>query len=74
MIIRLSQALEVSSDAILGISQKESQISPASLKISQRMRKIEALPSFDQKALLKTIDNALKGAGVDSSEPTESHT
>ncbi|MBB6478471.1 helix-turn-helix domain-containing protein [Spirochaeta isovalerica] len=66
MIIRLSQALEVSSDTILGISPVED-ASPVSLKISQRMRKIESLPPFDQKALLKTIDNALKGAGMDSS-------
>lgn len=63
MIIRLSQALGVSSDAILGISHKEA-VSPVSLNISQQMRKIEILPAFEKKALLKTIDNALKGAGI----------
>jgi len=61
MIIRLTQTLEVSSDHILGLDNSN-QTSAVSLRISQRMKKIESLPSFDQKALLKTIDNALKGA------------
>jgi len=65
MIIRLSQSLEVSADEILGISKKVP-TPPTNLKIIQRMKKIESLPSVDQRALLKTIDNALKGAGIDS--------
>jgi transcriptional regulator with XRE-family HTH domain len=67
MIIRISQTLEISADTLLGISSSKTH-SSTSLKLAQRMRKIEQLPQYDQKALLKTIDNALKGSGIEFNE------
>ena len=63
MIIRLAFALEVTTDELLGVkpSTKEKVAKP-NLKLMQRMKKIEALPAAQQKALLKTIDTFLKGA------------
>ena len=61
MIIRLSQALSVSADELLGIKNPTSEKEPK-LKLMQRIKKIEALPVSKQKVLLQTIDTFLKGA------------
>jgi len=61
MIIRFAIVLEVSADQILGLKpMKGNGYSPA-LKIIRRMKKIEELPTSQQKILLTTIDNFLKG-------------
>ena len=61
MIIRLSQALSVSTDELLGIKNPTSENEPK-LKLMQRVKKIEELPISKQKVLLQTIDTFLKGA------------
>ena len=63
MIIRLSQALSVSSDELLGIKNQIFEDEPK-LKFMKRIKKIEELPISKQKALLQTIDTFLKGALV----------
>lgn len=68
IIIRFASALKVSTDEILGYKQAFSNIPVLSLRLMKRLQKIERLPAFDQKALLKTIDNALKGAGINLTE------
>jgi hypothetical protein len=61
MIVRFAIVLEVSTDQILGLKpMKGNGYSPA-LKILRRMKKIEDLPSSQQKVLLTAIDNFLKG-------------
>lgn len=62
MIIRLAQALEVTTDQLLGVKLSRASSSNPNLKLIQRLKKIEALPAAQQKALLKTIDTFLKGA------------
>jgi transcriptional regulator with XRE-family HTH domain len=62
IIIKLSAALEVSSDEILGIAPEKSKKAQPSLKIIRRLNQIEELPLGEQKTLLRTIDNFLKGA------------
>jgi transcriptional regulator with XRE-family HTH domain len=63
MVIRFAQALEVSTDELLGLSSKGKNGDKVSLRLLRRTKKIEELPSAQQKTLLKTIDTFLKGAG-----------
>jgi transcriptional regulator with XRE-family HTH domain len=63
MVIRFAQALEVSSDEILGLNNtKKNGDTKISLRLLRRTKKIEELPPSQQKTLLKTIDTFLKGA------------
>ncbi|WP_198017537.1 helix-turn-helix domain-containing protein [Syntrophorhabdus aromaticivorans] len=64
MVIRFAQALEVTSDELLGLNgTRKLDEGKASLRLLRRSKKIEELPSSQQKTLLKTIDTFLKGAG-----------
>src|SRR5688572_28863583 len=56
MIIRLAQALEVSTDELLGLKAAKKKENKPSLKILRRLHKIESLPPAKQKAVLKTLD------------------
>jgi transcriptional regulator with XRE-family HTH domain len=60
MIIRLAQALEVTTDQLLGVKLSKNSSSKPNLKLIQRLKKIEALPAGQQKALLKTIDTFIE--------------
>lgn len=62
MIIRLAMALKVTTDELLGVKPSKAGVDRPNLKLIQRLKKIEALPAAQQKALLKTIDTFLKGA------------
>jgi hypothetical protein len=62
MIIRLAQALEVSTDELLGLKQTKKQENRASLQILRRLNKIQSLPAAQRKVLLKTIDTFIKAA------------
>ncbi len=65
MVSRFSIALGVTSDEILALSDNKSRISPPSLKLVRRMKKIENLPEGKQKALLQIIDGYVKAEGMD---------
>lgn len=69
VIIRLANALRVSADTLLGIKDNGQAEQLSSVRLVRRMQKIAELPQSEQKAILKTIDNFLKGAAkpVDSS-------
>ena len=67
-IIRLAQALKVSTDKLLGVDAKEDITALPSIRLVRRMREIATLPQADQKVILKTIDNFLKGANQDNKE------
>lgn len=62
MIIRLANALESTSDSILGLDKTEPE--SQSLRLVKRLKKIEQLPMAKQKVLLQTIDGYLKGEGI----------
>ena len=65
MVIRVAQALEVTTDELLGLNgaKKNADNGKLSLRLLRRSKKIEELPPSQQKTLLKTIDTFLKGAG-----------
>ena len=62
MIVRFSQALDVSADELLGLKPSKIKGNGPSLKILRRVKKIEDLPTTQQKFILKTIDSLLKAA------------
>jgi transcriptional regulator with XRE-family HTH domain len=63
MVIRFAQALEVTTDELLGVNgAKRTNEGATSLRLLRRTKKIEELPASQQKTLLKTIDTFLKGA------------
>ncbi len=62
VIVRFAQALEVTTDEILGVKTSPTAGTKPSLKTLRRLKKIEDLPLSQQKVLFKTIDNFLKGA------------
>lgn len=65
VLIQISITLKTDMNTLVGISDSNNDNPTISSKMMKRIRLIEQLPSFDKKALLKTIDNTLKGAGLD---------
>jgi len=61
MVARLSLALGVSADIILGLKGRRRAEAASSVRILKRLKKISSLPTQQKKALLKTIDLMLKG-------------
>ncbi len=61
MIVRFAMAFKISTDELLGFKPSKHKEGMPSLKLQRRMIKIGALPPFQQKVLLQTIDNFLKG-------------
>jgi transcriptional regulator with XRE-family HTH domain len=63
MLARFALALNVTADEILGLrrSRRSDDDSP-SLFLLRRLKKIQALPPFQQKTLIKTIDMFIKAA------------
>ena len=60
MIARFAKALDVSADELLGLKANKKKKNTPSLKIQKRMKKIEDLPTNQQKFVLKAIDSHLK--------------
>jgi len=58
---KLSSALKVSTDEILGLKTETTPEEIPSLRLIKRMNRIEKLPHTKQKSLLQTIDGFLKG-------------
>ena len=62
VVIRFAQALDVSTDELLGVKPSESKEKKPDLKIVRRVKKIQDLPPSQQKTLLRTIDTFIKAA------------
>ena len=62
MVTRFALALGVGTDEILGLKKDIAPKEMPSLRLIKRMNQIEKLDISNQKALLKTIDNYLRGA------------
>jgi hypothetical protein len=60
----LATALHVSADELLGIQPLQERLSPSVVRLRKRLRKAEALPPEDQKALLTLVDALLQRRGV----------
>ncbi len=68
MICRISLALDISSDELLGLKRSKTEglveKGGMSLKLVRRLKRIDQLPIGKQSVLLQTIDGFLKGEGV----------
>jgi hypothetical protein len=63
MILRFAEVLEVSTDELLrGSKSTVAAKKQPSIKLVRRMEQIEALPLYEQRALLTTIDKFLASA------------
>ena len=58
---KISEALEISTDEILGLETNKHLESATSLRIMRRVNRIKDLPIPKQKALLQVIDGFIKG-------------
>lgn len=65
IIIKLAQALGVSSDTILGITPISTADDGVNLRIMRRVKRIEQLSEFKQKTVLRMIDGYVKGETVE---------
>ena len=71
MILKLARTFNVSTDQLLGVYSINSDLTVSiNPNLVRRMRSIQSLPPFQQKSLLLTIDNFLKGAGVSNVDQT----
>ncbi len=61
MIVRFALAFEITTDELLGLKIPKTINKTPSLKVMRRLNKIEQLPFSQQRVLLQTIDNFLKG-------------
>lgn len=62
MVIRISQALETSTDECLGLKTSVNKGPKLNRRFLRRLKQIEKLPKRDQDALLRTIDAFLAKA------------
>jgi len=62
MIISFAQALGLTTDELFGLKNPKKTAKKSRLKVLRRLNNIEKLPPSQQRALLQTIDNFLKGA------------
>jgi len=62
MAVRFALALDVSLDELLHPRAKKPASKKPSLKVQRRIEQIEALPVYEQRALLTTIDKFLAAA------------
>ena len=60
LVVLLSKALSVSADELLGLKPFKDNGDKPSLRLTRRMKKIEALPESQQQFILKAIDSHLK--------------
>lgn len=59
LLVKLAEALDVTTDALAGrkpAPRRDEPLSPESLRLWRRMRRIEELPLHDRKTILKMID------------------
>ncbi len=62
MIIRIAQALDISTDEYLGLKPSQTNGPKLNRRFLRRLKMIETLPKRDQDALLRTIDAFLAKA------------
>lgn len=69
MIIRFSIALRISADELLGLKKSDYfDNEPPNIRLIRRMLQIQELTQLDQKSIIRTIDNFLRGAGKPQEE------
>jgi transcriptional regulator with XRE-family HTH domain len=60
----IAQILKTSVDSILGLDKMKREDAGTDRRFARRLEEIERLPKRDKQALIRNIDNFLKGASV----------
>jgi len=63
VIVRLADILDVSSDELLGLSQRKSSGPTRDKRLARRLQAFDSLPKRDRDALTRTIDAFLSARG-----------
>jgi len=58
--VHLAQALRVSTAELLGLKSVKDGTSPKTVRLLKRLKKVEALPAADRRAVLKLVDALLE--------------
>ena len=61
MLVRIAQALEVSTDELLGLKPPKKNTTGLNRRFLRRLQAVDQLPQRDQEALLRTIDAFIRG-------------
>lgn len=64
VIVRLADILDVSSDELLGLSQRKSSGPTRDKRLARRLQAFDSLPKRDRDALTRTIDAFLSARGT----------
>ena len=64
LIVPLAQALEVTTDELLGVSGSKEDLDPQNAALWRKLKVIEKLPPKDQKAVLHYINMIIKARGI----------
>ena len=62
----LARVLGVSTDELLGVTPAQETLSPRQARLRKRLRRVEDLPSSDQKTVLRLVEALLKDRGLAS--------
>jgi len=65
LIVGFAKVLKASADEILGLERSRNNGLPRDRRFLRRLDKIDKLTKRDKDALIRNLDNFLKGAGVD---------
>ena len=60
VLVHLAQALRVSTDELLGVKPMKDGTSPKTARLLKRLKRVEALPAADRRAVLKLVDALLE--------------
>lgn len=60
IITRISIALEVSSDRVLGLKEQDQAQEAISLRYTKRIKEIESLSEYKRRLVLKALDDSIK--------------
>jgi transcriptional regulator with XRE-family HTH domain len=60
VLVHLAQALRVSTDELLGVRPMKDGTSPKTARLLKRLKRVEALPAADRRAVLKLADALLE--------------
>jgi len=66
LLVELAQALEVSTDELLGFEPHRSKLRPKTARLLKRLQRVEELSASDQRAVLKFLDALLHARGLES--------
>jgi hypothetical protein len=56
LLVELAKALEISTDELLGVEPLTETINAKQARLRKRLRRVEELPTADQRTILKLVD------------------